>query len=101
MRAFKRWCCSNVIIPGFILMDVGNGTEDPPIATCHLPGPSYPGVGFLDILEDHWLWILTITLAVVMAVGVVLGLHHMRWRRLLRQQLELGYIDEEQYRRLR
>jgi hypothetical protein len=101
MTAFKRWCCANIIWPGVALVD--NETwNDPPPPSCHLPaGPPSPGGRLLDFMEESWFVVLLLTLAVVISFGIVLGVHHMRWRRLLREQLEHGHIDQEQYDRLR
>lgn len=55
----------------------------------------------LEFMEDNWLVVLFVTLAVVISVGVVLGVHHMRWRRALKGQLDMGNIDQDQYERLR
>jgi hypothetical protein len=100
MASFKRWCCANIIWPGVALVDY-NDTREPPPPTCHLPAYNPPGSRFLDFMEENWVVVFFITLAIVMSVGVVLAIHHMRWRRLLREQLDAGHIDEQQYDRLR
>jgi hypothetical protein len=98
---FKRWCCANIIWPGIALVD-SNETSDPCIVTCHAPAPQEPTTSvFFRMMQEHWLIILVVSLAIVTALGVVLAVNHMRWRRLLREQLEAGHIDEEQYERLR
>jgi hypothetical protein len=52
-------------------------------------------------MEERWLIVLAVTLALAIAVGSILWLHHMRWRRVLREQLEAGLITEDQYERMR
>ena len=98
MTPFKRWCCANIVFPGLAFVD-GNETSQP--VSCHMPGPSVPGSRVFEFMEAHWLVIMFVTLAVVLSVGIFLGMYHMRWRRALQQQLEMGNIDEEQYKRLR
>jgi len=100
MTAVKRWCCANIIWPGVALVDFNDTNEHPP-PTCHLPASQPPGGRLLDFIEDNWLVVLFVTLAVVISVGVVLGIHHMRWRRALKGQLDMGNIDQDQYERLR
>lgn len=100
LTAFKRWCCANIILPGVSLVDY-NDTYEPPPPTCHLPASQPPGGRLLDFMEDNWLVVLFVTLAVVISVGVVLGVHHMRWKRALKRQLDMGNIDQDQYERLR
>jgi hypothetical protein len=100
MTAFKRWCCANIIWPAVAQMD-DNGTREPPIASCHDAAISPPGLGIIDYMEEHWLIVLAVTLALAIAVGSILWLHHMRWRRVLREQLEAGLITEDQYERMR
>ena len=100
MTAFKRWCCANIIWPGVALVD-DNGTNEPPPPSCHLPASQPPGGRLLDFMEDNWLIVLFVTLSVVISVGVVLGVHHMRWKRALKRQLDLGNVDQDQYERLR
>ena len=99
MVPFKRWCFYNVILPGSLLVD-RNDTFDPCIA-CHTAAVRPPGARVLMLLEEHWVLILLVTLIVVSTVGVVLYYHHLRWKTLLRRELELGNIDREQYERLR
>jgi hypothetical protein len=101
MTSFKQWCCANIIWPGVALVDYNDTHEQCDVVSCHLPAYTPPGSRFLNFMEEHWLVVMTITLAIVMSVGVVLAVHHMRWRRMLREQLEAGHIDEEQYKRLR
>jgi hypothetical protein len=98
MASFKQWCCANIVWPGVALVD--NETSREPVS-CHLPAYSPPGSRFLDFMEEHWLVVMLLTVAIVMSVGMVLAIHHMRWRRLLREQLDAGHIDREQYERLR
>jgi hypothetical protein len=78
-----------------------NGTFDPPQPTCHDAAITPPGSGIIQFMEENWLVVMAVTLAIIMAVGVVLAVHHMRWKRLLREQLEMGHIDEEQYQRMK
>ncbi len=75
MTSFKQWCCANIVWPGVALVD--NETQPEPVS-CHLPAYSPPGSRFLDFMEEHWLVVLLITFAIVMSVGVVLAVHHMR-----------------------
>ncbi len=100
MTAFKRWSCANIIWPGVALVD-DNGTFEPPPPTCHDAAVPVPGTGIIRFMEENWLVVLAVTLAIIISVGVVLAVHHMRWRKALRQQLEWGHIDQEQYDRLR
>ncbi len=100
MASFKQWCCTNIIWPGAVLFHF-NETEGPPPASCHLPAYNPPGSRFFNFMEENWLVVLVITLAIVMSVGVVIAVHHVRWKRLLREQLDAGTIDQEQYDRLR
>ena len=99
-RNLKGWCVANIILPGLALMD-GNNTTEPPV-TCHLPArtpdPENPVMAFFG---DNWFWVLILTLAVLAVVGLVLGLHHMRARAVLRRQLDRGLISREDYERLR
>lgn len=95
----KRWCFINVILPGALLMDGDNTTD--PCVMCHDAAVVSPPSRLLDFLENHWAVVLLVTIGVLLVVGLVLGVHHMRWRRLLREQLEAGVIDVEQYDRLR
>lgn len=96
----KRWCLANIVWPGVALID-GNGTYKPPPATCHGAAEPASGVAFIQLMEEHLLVVLAITLVTVISVGIVLAVNHMRWRRLLRQQLDTGLIEDEQYGRLR
>ena len=96
---FKRWCFLNIIMPGALLVD-GNNTTDPCVM-CHDAAVTPPGYRILRFLDDHWVVVLAVTLVVVTAVGVVLVVHHARWKRALQEQLELGNIDKEQYERLK
>ena len=98
MTSFKQWCCANIIWPGVAQMD--NDTR-PECVSCHLPAYQPPGSKFLNFMEEHWFVVLMITLAIIVSVGVVLAVHHARWRKLLQEQLEAGHIDQEQYERLR
>ncbi len=100
MTPVKRWCCANIIWPGVALID-DNGTYEPPPPTCHDAAISPPGSVFIEFMEEHWFVVLAVTLAIVVAVGSVLLVHHLRWRRLLREQLDIGNIDDEQFERLR
>jgi len=100
MTAVKRWCCANIIWPGVALID-DNGTREPPSPTCHDAAITPPGGVFIEFMEEHWLVVIAVTMALVIAVGAVLWVHHMRWRRVLREQLEAGHIDREQFERLR
>jgi hypothetical protein len=52
-------------------------------------------------MDENWIIVLAVTLVVVITLGVVLATHHLRWRRALREQLELGNIDQEQYERMK
>lgn len=99
MTPFKRRCFYNVILPGLLLVD-GNDTIDPCVA-CHTAAVTPPGARVFILLEEHWVLILLITVIVVSTVGIVIYYHHLRWRMLLRRELELGNIDDEQYERLR
>ncbi len=98
--SIKRWCFANVIWPGVALID-DNGTREPPPPTCHEPGLTPPGSAFIEFMEEHWLVVLLITLAIIISVGAVLVVHHMRCKALLREQLDAGHIDRDQYERLR
>jgi hypothetical protein len=100
MTSLKRWCCANIIWPGVALVDNETWDDNPP-PSCHLPAYEPPGSRLLFFMEENWLVVLLVTLAVVLSVGIILGMHHMRWKRLLRKQLDQGHIDQEQYDRLR
>jgi hypothetical protein len=99
MAPFKRWCFLNVILPGALLVDGDNTTD--PCVMCHDAAVTPPGYRVLRFMEDNWLLVLVVTLSIVIAVGVVLFVHHMRWKRALQLQLEMGNIDRNQYERLR
>ncbi len=101
LTAFMQWCGQNIIIPGVAIINGTNSTPEPPGPSCHLPAPPPPGNRFLEYVEDHSVAALLVTFMILISVGIILGLYYMRWRRALEEQLEMGYIDQEQFDRLK
>ncbi len=101
LNAFMKWCSQNIIIPGAAIINDNNSTYEPLGPTCHDPGPPRPGSEAIEFLSDHWVAAILVTIGLLILVGVILGVHYMRWRRALEEQLEMGYIDQEQYERLK
>jgi uncharacterized protein YneF (UPF0154 family) len=44
---------------------------------------------------------ILVTIGILVLVGMILGVHNMRRRRILEEQLKMGYINQEQFERLK
>ena len=101
-QRWRAWCMDNAVLPFFLLV-FGNNTTDPR-PECHAP-PRDPEITvlqpMLSWLEDHWVAMLLVTVAIISSLGIYLAVHHRRWRRTLDAQLERGVLTEEEHRRLR
>jgi len=86
-----------VVLPGLLLVD-GNNTSNP-LPTCHMPAPP-PPTPWERFLESGMVGLVILTVAILVSLGIILYIQHSRWRRILRQQRDVGLIDEEEYRRL-
>jgi len=101
LTAFMQWCSQNIIIPGVAIINDTNSTPEPPGPTCHLAAAPPPGSRFLEYVNDHWVVAILVTIGILVLVGVILGVHNMRRRRILEEQLAMGYIDQGQFDRLK
>jgi len=101
LTAFMQWCGQNIIIPGLAIINGTNSTPEEPGPTCHMPAPPSPGNRFLEFVNDNWVAAILITIGILILVGVILGTLTVRRRRILKEQLEMGYIDREQFERLK
>lgn len=101
LTTFMQWCSQNIIIPGLAIINDTNSTPEPPGPTCHLASAPGPGGGALEYINDHWVVAVLVTIGILVLVGVILGVHNLRRRRILEEQLKMGYINQEQFERLK
>jgi hypothetical protein len=101
LNTFIQWCGQNIIIPGLAIINDTNTTPEPFGPTCHLASAPPPGSRFLEYVNDHWVVAIFVTIGILILVGVILGTLTVRRRRILEEQLEMGYIDQEQFERLK